>query len=309
MKLLLVSLRNKSNHSYQNDKTMILVTGATGHLGTATIKSLLEKGIAANDIAALVRDENKGTGLKEKGVQIKLGDYTNYESLKNALQGVDKLLLVSSSDMSDRLIQHKNVINAAKENGVKHIVYTGIDIKSFEATAIPYVSQIHIDTANYLKETGIPYTLLNDTLYADLIPLFSGEKVLQTGIFFPAGEGRTPFVARTEMAEAAAVVLSTPGHENQEYAITGETAYSFGEIAGMLSEITGKDVKYHKPDKSIYIEQLVKAGVPKDNAAFFAGFGEAIKNGEFDTHRSDLEKLLGRKPAELKEFLKTIYGI
>lgn len=287
---------------------MILITGATGHLGKATIDSLLEMGTPVNQITALVREENKAADLKEIGVQIKVGDYTNYTSLKDALKGVDKLLLVSSSALADRLTQHKNVINAAKENGVKHIAYTSIDIKSFEESTIPHVSQIHIDTANYLKETGIPYTLLNNTLYADLVPLFSGEKVLETGIFFPAGEGKTPFVAREEMAEAAAVVLTTSGHENQQYAITAENAYSFGEIASMLSEITGKDVKYHQPDTATYIAQLVQAGVPEESASFFAGFGEAIKNGEFDTHRSDLERLLGRKPLELKEFLKHIYS-
>ena len=288
---------------------MILITGATGHFGKTTIDSLLDKGIAASDITALVRDENKATDLKEKGVQIKTGDYHNYDSLKDALKGVDKLLLVSSSDLTERLTQHKNVINAAKENGVKHIVYTSIDIKSFEDTAIPLVSQIHSDTADYLKETGIPYTLLNDTLYADLVPMFAGQKVLETGIFFPAGEGRTPFVARSEMAEAAAIVLTTDGHQNQEYAITGDTAYAFSEIATMISEIIGKDVQYHSPDTATYIKQLVQAGVAEGNAAFFAGFGEAIKNGEFDTHRSDLAKILGRKPLGLKEFLKTIYGV
>ena len=287
---------------------MILITGATGHLGKAAIESLLEKGIPANQITALVRDAGKATDLSEKGVQIKIGDYKHYDSLKEALKGVDKLLLVSSSDLDDRLTQHKNVINAAKENGVKHIAYTSVDIKSFEGTVIPYVTQIHIDTANYLKEAGIAYTLLNDTLYADLVPLFSGEKVLETGIFFPAGQGKTPFVARTEMAEAAAVVLTTPGHENQEYAITAETAYSFDEIAEMISEITGKDVKYHHPDANTYIGQLVQFGVPKESASFFAGFGEAIANGEFDTDRSDLAKLLGRKPLELKEFLKSVYS-
>lgn len=287
---------------------MILITGATGHLGKATIESLLEKGIPANQITALVRNASKATDLSEKGVQIKIGDYKNYDALKEALKGVDKLLLVSSSDLDDRLTQHKNVINAAKENDVKHIAYTGIDIKSFEGTAIPHVSQIHIDTANYLKEVGIAYTLLNDTLYADLIPLFAGEQVLETGIFFPAGQGKTPFVARTEMAEAAAVVLTTPGHENQEYAITAETAYSFDEIAEMISEIAGKEVKYHRPDVDTYVKQLVQLGVPKESASFFAGFGEAIANDEFDTNRSDLAKLLGRKPLELKEYLKSVYS-
>jgi NAD(P)H dehydrogenase (quinone) len=287
---------------------MILITGATGHLGKATIQSLLDKGVSASDIVALARDQSKAADLKEKGIRIRIGDYNNYDSLKAALQGIDKLLLISSSEMADRLSQHKNIINAAVENGVKHIIYTGIDIKSYEATVIPFVSQIHSETASYLKSTAIPYTLMNDTLYADLVPLFSGENVPDTGIFFPAGDGKTPFVARTEMAEAAAVILTTPGHENKEYAITAETAYSFSEIAGMLSDITGKDVKYHKPDRDSYIEQLVQAGVPRESAAFFAGFGEAIKNGEFDTNRSDLENLLGRKPTGLKAFLTTVYG-
>jgi len=287
---------------------MILVTGATGHLGKAIIDSLLKKGIAGRNIAALVRNENKAADLKEKGVQVRIGDYTDYGGLKSALVGVDHLMLVSSSDMSDRLAQHKNVINAAIENGVKHIVYTSIDIKDFATTAIPYVTQIHIDTANYLKQTGIAYTLLNNTLYADLLPMFMGAQALETGVYFPAGDGKSPFTARTDMAEAAAVVLTTKGHENKEYAIRAETAHSFAEIAEMLTAITGKEVKYHAPGADDYIATLVKAGVPKDNAAFAAGFGVAIGNHEFETNQSDLQTLLGRAPVALKEFLKGIYG-
>ena len=287
---------------------MILVTGATGHLGNAAIQSLLKKGISAKDITALVRDENKAANLKDQGVQIKIGTYNDYDSLKAALQGVDKLLLVSSNEMVDRLVQHKNAIDAAIENGVKHIVYTGIDIDNYETTVIPFVSQIHKDTADYLEEVGVPYTILDNTLYADSIGLFSGETFLETGIFFPAGDGKTPWVARSEMGEAAAVVLTTPGHEGKHYAITAPTAYSFGEIAQMLSKITGKDVKYHKPDLDNYIETLVNAGVPKDIASFLGGFGTAIGKGEFDTHRSDLKMLLGRDPLELEEFLSITYG-
>ncbi|CAM4093968.1 NAD(P)H dehydrogenase (quinone) [Pedobacter westerhofensis] len=287
---------------------MILITGATGHLGKAAINALLEKGIPASGITALVRDENKAADLKAKGIQIRTGDYHDYDSLKEALKAVDKLLLVSSNDLNERLKQHQNVINAAKENGVKYIAYTSIDIRSFEDSVIPGVSQIHSDTADYLKASGIPYTLLNDGLYADLVPMFAGEKVLETGLFFPAGEGKIPFAVRAEMAEAAAVVLSNEGHENKEYAITADTAYSFDEIAAMIAEISGKDVQYLRPDKEAYIGALVQAGVPEGDAAFFAGFGEAIKEGQFDTRRSDLAKLLGRKPQDLKDFLKGIYG-
>jgi NAD(P)H dehydrogenase (quinone) len=101
---------------------MILVTGATGQLGNATIQSLLNKGVPAGEIIALARDENKAADLKNKGVQVKIGQYNDCDSLKAALQGVDELLLVSSNEMVDRLVQHKNVINADKENCVKHIV-------------------------------------------------------------------------------------------------------------------------------------------------------------------------------------------
>ncbi|WPU97888.1 SDR family oxidoreductase [Mucilaginibacter sp. cycad4] len=288
---------------------MILVTGATGHLGNAAIQSLLEKGVPANEITALVRDENKATNLKDRGVQIKIGNYNDYHSLKDALHGVDKLFLISSNDVTaDTLLQHKNVINAAKENGVQHIVYISQEIKDDEITAIPFVIQIHRATAEYIKETGVVYTIFNDSLYADSIGKFSGETFLENGIFFPAGDGKVPFVPRTDIGEAAAVVLTTPGHDHMTYAITANTAYSFEDISVMLSAITGKEVKYLKPDLDTYSHALINAGVPKEVVGFLGAFATAIKNGEFDTNRSHLEILLGRKPMELKEFLKITYG-
>jgi len=287
---------------------MILVTGATGHLGNAAIQSLLNKGVRANEITALIRDENKAIHLKNQGIQLRIGNYNDYNSLKAALQGVEKLLLVSSNEVADSLIQQKNVIDAAKENGVQHIVYTSMEIKNYDTTAIPFVSQVHKTTTDYLKETGIAYTIFNDSLYADSIEKFSGETFLESGIFFAAGDGKVPWVPRVEIGEAAAVVLTTRGHEHKVYAIAAGTAYSFEEIAGMLSVITGNEVKYLKPEVNAYIDALGKSGIPEEIVSFLSGFGIAIANGEFDTHRSDLENLLGRKPMELKEFLKITYG-
>jgi NAD(P)H dehydrogenase (quinone) len=287
---------------------MILVTGATGHLGNATIQSLLEKGVPANEITALVRDENKAANLSEQGVQLKVGNYNNYNSLVDALEGVDKFFLISSNDVTaDTLLQHKNVINAAKKNGVQHIVYSSQEIKDDKTTAIPFVIQVHRATAEYIKETGIAYTIFNDSLYADSIGKFAGEGFLENGIFFPAGDGKVPFIPRTDIGEAAAVVLTTPGHENKTYAITGNNAYSFEDIAGFLTEIMGKKVVYLKPDLDTYSNALINAGVPKEVVGFLGAFATAINNREFDTQRSDLEYLLGRKPTELKEFLRYTY--
>ncbi|HCX57867.1 MAG TPA: NAD(P)-dependent oxidoreductase, partial [Sphingobacterium sp.] len=218
------------------------------NLGKATIDSLLNRGIAPNNITALVRDESKAAELKSKGLQIKLGDYQDLESLKSAFRGVDKLLLVSSSsDIGKRFEQHKNAINAANESGVGHIIYTSFDMKNLQQSIMGGEVRYHAYTADYLRQTGIPYTLMNNTMYADMIPFLVGKDILNNGISIPAGDGKTPFLPISEMAEANAVVLTTPGHENKEYIIASETAFSFAEIADLLSDISGKTLAYHQP--------------------------------------------------------------
>jgi len=286
---------------------MILVTGATGHLGKAVVNFLLQKGISADKIIALVRDEAKAAGLKEKGITLRKGDYHDYASLVPAFKGVEKLLLVSSGDINDRSRQHINVVNAAKETGVKHILYTSVHGREDKASAIPFVVQSHLDTEEAIKKSGMPYTILRNSIYADMLLLFLGPNVTKTGVFIPAGNGKTPFATRLDMAEAAAVVLTTPGHENKIYPIASSTAYSFSDIASTLSELAGKTIPYIDADPVQYKEALAQAGVPQEYIGVMGGFAEAIKQNEFNAASNDLETLLGRKPASLKEFLKTAY--
>jgi len=287
---------------------MILITGATGNLGKATINSLLNKGISANNIAALVRDESKSAEFKSKGIQVRIGDYQNFESLKSAFHDVDKLLLISSSsEIAHRFEQHKNVINAAKETGVSHIIYTSFDMKDLRRSIMVGDVQYHADTSDYLKQIAVPYTLMDNTLYADMIPFISGNNI-DEGISIPAGNGKTPFLPITEMAEAIAVVLTTPGHENKEYVIAADAAFSFAEIADLISDISGKRVTYYQPKVDSYIARLVQNGFTEDDSAYLARFGEAIARGEFETNKSDVKQLLGRSPISLKDFLRSIYG-
>lgn len=288
---------------------MILVTGATGNLGKATINSLLNNGTDAKDIAALVRDETKGAELKSNGIQVKLGDYQDFESLRSAFQGVDKLLLVSSSSaIVHRFDQHKNVIDAAKEVGVSHIVYTGFDMKDLMQSTMVEDVQYHAYTTDYLKQMAVPYTLMNNTLYADMIPIICGKNILKNGISIPAGVGKVPFLPITEMAEALSVVLTTPGHENKEYVIAAETAFSFAEIAEIISEITGTTIAYNQTEVKSYVAQLVQLGVSEDDAEYLARFAGAIARGEFDTNKSDVKQLLGRATTSLPDFLRNIYS-
>jgi NAD(P)H dehydrogenase (quinone) len=285
---------------------MILVTGATGHFGAATIDFLLKK-VPANQIAALVRDETKAGGLKEKGVSVRVGNYHDYNSLVQAFKGIDKVLLVSSNDFDDRTGQQINAINAAKEAGVKHFVYTSISTNKPTGSVIPFVVDAHIATANHLKASGLTYTLLNNNLYADVLPMFLGDKVLETGIFLPAGEGRVPFATRLDMAEAAANVLSGTSHDNKEYNISADVTYSFADVAQILSKLSGKQVTYVDAPKDVFIDALTKAGVPAEYIGVNAGFSDSIKHNELDLANDELEKLLGRKVTTLESFLKATY--
>jgi NAD(P)H dehydrogenase (quinone) len=287
---------------------MILVTGATGNLGKATIKSLVEKGIAATDMAALVRDESKAAELKATGIQVKLGDYQDVDSLKSAFQGVDKLLLISSSAaIADRFEQHKNAIDAAKQMGVRHLVYTGFAMKDLTQSSMTADVHYHAATAAYLTQVTLPYTVMKNTFYADLIPLLIGKDVLTEGVSIPAGDGKIPFLPLAEMAEAVAVVLTTAGHENKEYVMAAETAFSFAEIADMLAASTGKMIGYHQPEVRVYIAQLVQAGLSEEDAAYIARYAKAFALGEFDVHKSDVKQLLGRSPVRLADFLRSVY--
>ena len=156
---------------------MILVTGATGQFGKSTINSLLERGISSSNIVALVRDEEKAVALKKQGVALRTGDYDNYTSLVNAFNGVEKLLFVSGSDLFKRGTQHQNIVSAAKEAGVKHIIYTSFLGKDeTESSPLWLVIESHLKTEAWLKESGLDYTILKNTLYMDFIPAFFGRK-------------------------------------------------------------------------------------------------------------------------------------
>jgi len=288
---------------------MILITGATGSLGKATINFLLEKGYQAQNIIALVRDEAKASDLKAQGVTVKIGDYDNYDSLLSAMAGVEKVLLVSGSDVVKRGAQHESVVKAAQEAGAKHILYTSFQRKNeSDSSPIAFVAKSHIDTENIVKDSGIAYTILRNNIYLDMLPVFLGEKVIETGVFFPAGETKSAFASRSDMAEAIANILMGSGHENKEYDLSNTESVSFQDIADSLGSLTGKSVNYFSPDKETYHQALANAGVPAEYIGMFAGFAEAMKQGEFTETSTDLEKLLGRKPITAKEFLATVYA-
>lgn len=288
---------------------MILVTGATGPLGSAIVSSLL-KTTPASSIAVLVRDAEKVKDLAAHGVEIRVGDYGNYDSLVKAFTGIDQLMFVSGNDIANRSAQQANVVAAAKQAGVRQVVYTSFQRKNETASSpIAFVAKAHLETEKGLKESGMAYTILNHNIYADMIPIFVGGKVLETGtIFLPAGNGKVAYALRTDMAEAAANILTGKGHENKTYDITGSAALSYDEIAEIISEVSGKKISYVSPTQEVFREEMTKAGVPDPYIGVFAGFSEAARQKEFDLIDPTLEKLLGRRPVSVREYLKGVYS-
>jgi NAD(P)H dehydrogenase (quinone) len=286
---------------------MIQITGATGQLGNAVVDFLLKKGIPAREISALVRDKAKASALGNKGITLKVADYRNFDSLVEAFKGVEKLLLISSSDLEDRTSQHINAIRAAKQAGVKHILYTSFQRKNEINSPIQMISDSHLQAEREIKATGMTYTILQNGLYAENLPWFFGAKVLETGIYFPAGDTKASYATRADMAEAIANVISETGHEKKTYLLTSPENHSVREIAKMLSELTGKDVPYIEPSKEEYVETLTRAGVPGVFIGMLSGFAQAIKEGEFVSENNELEKLLHHKPVELRAFLRSAY--
>ncbi|RZT96052.1 NAD(P)H dehydrogenase (quinone) [Ancylomarina subtilis] len=287
----------------------ILITGASGQLGKSVIKHLLNK-VEAKNLAVLVRNEEKASDLKPLGIDVRIGDYTNYESLLTAFKGIDKLYFISGSDFEGRSKQHENVVNAAKEVGVKHVVYTSFMRKDeSSASPISFVVADHIETEIWLQESGMNYTFLRHNLYMDMLPLFMGENVLKTGVIYqPAGNGKVAFTLREDMAEVASHILTSKGHENKTYDITSDKAYSYNDIASILTDITGKTIAYSSPSVEEFNKTMTEAGVPEMYISLFAGFAQAMEQGELDHCNSVMEQLIGRKATSMADYLREVYS-
>jgi NAD(P)H dehydrogenase (quinone) len=288
---------------------MLLVTGSTGHFGQSAIGFLLEKGLPATNISALARNREKAAFFKASGVNVIFGNYDDYDSMKRAFTGIDVLLFISGSEVEKRDKQHDNIIMAAAETGIRHIIYTSFERKNDRLdTPVASITRTHIETEKKILETGIRYTFLRNALYAEGLPLFLGENVVEKGIYFPAGNGKVPFASITDMSESAANILLNPeDHANRSYRTVNLHNYSFYEIAAILGELTGRNVRYFCPSPEEFTESMLKAGLPEQTISGIVGWANGIKEGYFESDHSDMEMLLGRKPKDLKTILGKIY--
>ncbi len=286
----------------------ILVTGATGYLGSSVIKTLLTK-IPSKQISILTRNDNKRTELQSRGFNAFLGSYDNVISLENAMNGVDTVLLISSGDQGDRMQEHKNVIDTANKKGVKHIAYTSRCLRDRNALANELMVE-HFQTEDYIKASGLKYTFFRNILYMDAIPQFiGGDVALEKGIFLPAGDGKVSFALRSEIGEAMANVLLSEKSEKEVYNFTGDKVYSFYDIATALSQLVDKEIRYTNLETAAFERIMKQRNLPEPVIQKIVDFITDIKNNQEAEIHDDLETQLGRKPTGLKDGLKTLFKI
>lgn len=274
---------------------MIVVTGATGHLGRHVVAALRDKGVA---VVAGARNPTA-----ELGVETRELDYNRPETLEPALRGAEKVLLVSGNEVGRRVPQHAAVVEAATKVGVRHIAYTSAP---FADTTPLVLAPEHKATEAAILASGIPYTFLRNGWYHENY-LDTIARAAETGeIVGAADDGRVASAARADFADAAVAVLTGTGHENKIYELTGDTAWTFAELAEQIAQVAGRPVTYRNLTPDELTRYLLEQGTPAEAAGFAAALENDIAAGTLGHTPGDLRSLLGRPTTPISETIKAV---
>jgi len=270
------------------------VTGATGKLGRLVVEQLKEK-VSAESIVALVRTPSKASGL---GVEAREFDYSKPENLAAALKGIDTLLLISSNEIGQRAIQHANVIKAAKNAGVKWMVYTSL--LHADTSSINLAGE-HLETENVLKASGIAYTILRNGWYTENYAGSIAGSLAGGAFAGSTGDGKVASAARADFAAAAVAVLTGEGHQGNVYELAGDEAYTLTDLAAELSRQSGKNIPFVNLSESDYSNRLKGFGIPEGYAQAIASWDVSASKGDLFDDGHQLSGLIGRATTPLSQ--------
>jgi NAD(P)H dehydrogenase (quinone) len=280
----------------------MLVTGATGKLGSKVVETLL-KTVPANQLAVSVRNPEKAEGLRARGVEVRQGDFDRPETLDTAFAGIDRLLIISADgDNETRIRQHTNAVAAAERAGVKFIAYTSL---ANAKESKNFLAPTHQATEEAILKTGIPYSFLRNNWYLEN-EISSIQGVLAGAPWVTsAGNGKVGWALQQDYAEAAAAVLSGNGHENTIYELSGKLLTQ-EELASALGTVLGKEVPVQQVDDATYADIMKGAGVPDFLIPMLVDIQKGIREGTLEIESNDFEKLLGRPCTPITEALTQI---
>lgn len=277
----------------------ILITGAAGQLGRLVIAALQRRAPTVK-LIGLVRDAAKARDLAEQGVELRVADYTDPQALASALVGVDKLLLISSSEVGQRTAQHRNVIEAAVAAGVKLIGYTSL----LHADSSPMALALeHRETEALIRASGLPFTLLRNGWYSENYAMGVAAALEHGVVLGAAADGALSLAARRDYAEAAAVVMAddVARHAGKVYELAGDQAYTLADFAAEIARQADKPVRYQDLSEADYKAALIGVGLPEGFAALLAeSDAKAAKGSLFESGQA-LSQLIGRPSTPLSE--------
>lgn len=280
----------------------MLVTGATGKLGSKVVETLL-KTVPAAQLAVSVRDPKKAEEIHNRGVEVRQGDFDTPETLDTAFAGIDRLLIISADgDNETRIRQHGNAVAAAERAGVKFIAYTSIaNAKESKNVLAP----THKATEEAILKTGIPYSFLRNNWYLENESSSIQGVLAGAPWVTSAGNGKVGWALQQDYAEAAAAVLSGKGHEHTVYELSGKNLTQ-EELVLILGHVTGKEVTLQQVTDAAYADIMKNAGVPDFLIPFLVNIQEGIREGTLEVESNDFEKLLGRPATPINEGIAQI---
>jgi len=269
---------------------MIVITGASGQLGRLVIDSLFKK-VPAAELVAAVRNVEKAKDIAALGIQIRQADYNQPASWNAALQGADKVLLISSSEIGQRAQQHRVVIDAAKRAGVKLLAYTSI---LHADTSVLGLAAEHRETEAALRASGLPFVILRNGWYTENYAMGIPTALSLGAVYGCAGDGRISSAVRADYAEAAAVILTSVNQAGKIYELAGDTSYTLSELSAEISRESGKAINYVNLPEAEYKKALLGAGLPEFLAELLANSDTGVSKGALFDDGKQLSTLIGR---------------
>jgi NAD(P)H dehydrogenase (quinone) len=281
----------------------LVVTGATGHLGRLIVEQLLARGVDPQTVVAAGRNPEKLAALTALGVRTAVIDYADPELLAQAFADAETVLLVSSSEVGQRVAQHTNAIAAAKEAGVRRVVYTSAP--KADATDLVLAPE-HRATEHALRDSGLVSTILRNNWYTENYGQ-TLEQARATGVLASsAGDGRIASATRADYAAAAAAVLTTDGHDGAVYELGGDEPWTQADLAAAISEVIGRPVTYQRLTSEEHLALLTGAGLDEGTAQFVIALDGNTRDGALAGGSHELSTLIGRATTPLVDGLRAL---
>jgi len=278
----------------------VAITGASGQLARIVAELALER-LTPSEVLLVTRTPEALSAFAARGAQVRHGDFDQPDGLPAALAGAERMLLISTEAIGRRVAQHRNAVDAAVAAGVRHIAYTSILEPTPENPAA--VVQEHAPTEAAIRESGLAWTMLRNSLYTEFLVPPGVQAVASGRLVHNTGDGKLANVSRFDCAAVAAAVLTSEGHAGTNYDVTGPELLSRADVAALLAEITGRPVEAVPVDDAEFIAGLVAAGIPEGVAAWIASFGRAIREGVLSVVSSTVQDLTGHPPRTMREVL------